>query len=145
MIPNRQGHAPGGKCPRLREGLREEGFIKPRVSINPDSLLSYLGPFIEPASTETFHFDRPSSLLTRLERRWRVQVTKRCLREVEKVRSAGADVTVIGPGPEDLEAIGANLMDLPRRLHVLDTAIQTSTAALRDPENVGPDHLSDVG
>lgn len=90
----------------------------------------------------SFHYDRPRSLLTRLERRWRVQVTKRCLREVEKVRSGGADVAVVGPGPEDLEAIGANLMDLPRRLNVLDTSIRTSTEALRDPENVGPDHLS---
>jgi NTE family protein len=90
----------------------------------------------------SFHYDRPRSLLTRLERRWRVQVTKRCLREAEKVRSGGADVAVVGPGPEDLEAIGANLMDLPRRLKVLDTAIRTSTEALRDPENVGPDHLS---
>jgi NTE family protein len=93
----------------------------------------------------SFHLDRPKSVLTRLERRWRLQVTKRCLREVEKVRDGGADVTVVGPGPEDLEAIGANLMDLPRRLHVLDTAMRTSREALRDPENVGPDHLSEVG
>ena len=93
----------------------------------------------------SFHFDRPRSLLTRLEWRWRVQVTKRCIKEVDKVRSGGADVTVVGPGPEDLEAIGANLMDLPRRLQVLDAAIRTSTQALRDPENVGPDHLSEVG
>lgn len=92
----------------------------------------------------SFHFDRPRSVLTRMERRWRVQVTKRCLREVEKVRKGGADVSVLGPGPEDLEAIGANLMDLPRRHQVLDTSIRTSTAALRDPENVGPDHLSGV-
>ncbi len=93
----------------------------------------------------SFHYDRPRHVLTRLERRWRVQVTKRCLREVERVRNGGAAVTVVGPGPEDLEAIGANLMDLPRRLQVLDTAIRTSMAALRDPENVGPDHLSEVG
>lgn len=93
----------------------------------------------------SFHLDRPKSVLTRLERRWRVQVTKRCLREVEKVRESGTDATVVGPGPEDLEAIGANLMDLPRRLFVLDTAMRTSREALRDPENVGPDHLSEVG
>jgi NTE family protein len=93
----------------------------------------------------SFHLDRPKSVLTRLERRWRVQVTKRCLREVEKIRTSGAEATVVGPGPEDLEAIGANLMDLPRRLHVLDIAMRTSREALRDPENVGPDHLSEVG
>ncbi len=93
----------------------------------------------------SFHFDHPRSVVTRLERRWRTRVTKRCLREVERVRRSGADVTILGPGPEDLEAIGANLMDLPRRHQVLDTAIRTTTLALRDPENVGPDHLSEVG
>ncbi len=93
----------------------------------------------------SFHVDRPNTLLTRLERRWRVQVTKRCLREVESVRSTGADVTVIGPGPQDLEVMGGNAMDLPRRLTVLETSERTSREALRDPENVGPDHLSEVG
>lgn len=93
----------------------------------------------------SFHSDRPTTLLTRLERRWRVQVTKRCLREVESVRATGAEVTVIGPGPEDLEAMGGNIMDLPRRLRVLEVSERTSREALRDPENVGPDHLSDVG
>ena len=93
----------------------------------------------------SFHLDRPSHLLTRLERRWRLQVTKRCLREAEKVRGRGATVTVIGPGPEDLEAMGGNVMDLPRRKMVLETSLRTSIQALRDPENVGPDHLSEVG
>ncbi len=93
----------------------------------------------------SFHYDRPQSMLTRLERRWRVQVTKRCLREVEKVRRGGADVVVLGPGPEDLEVIGGNVMALPRRMAVLDTAIRSTREALRDPENVGPDHLSEVG
>lgn len=93
----------------------------------------------------SFHLDRPRSVLTKLERRWRGRVTKRCLREVERLRAGGADVTVIGPGPEDLEAIGANLMDVPRRLKVLETATRTARAALQDPENVGPDHVAEVG
>ena len=59
----------------------------------------------------SFHLDRPDHLLARLERTWRVQVTKRCLNEVEKVRAGGPDVTVLGPGAEDLAAIGGNLMD----------------------------------
>ena len=41
---------------------------------------------------------------------------------VAKVHAEGTDVTVLGPGPEDLEAIGANLMDVTRRRHVLETA-----------------------
>jgi NTE family protein len=93
----------------------------------------------------SFHYDRPEGVLARLERRWRVQVTKRCLHEVEKVREAGAEVTVLGPGPEDLEAMGGNFMDPGRRLTTLETSLRTSVAALRDPDHLGPDHLADVG
>lgn len=93
----------------------------------------------------SFAMDRPDHLLAKIERRWRVQVTKRCLREVEKVRTRGTDVTVIGPGPEDLAMIGANLMDVGRRIGVLETSVRTSLDALRDPDHVGPDHLAEVG
>lgn len=93
----------------------------------------------------SYHLDRPTHLLTRLERRWRLQVTKRCLKEAEKIRSNGANVTVVGPGPEDLEVMGGNIMDLPRRISVLETSLRTSVQALRDPENVGPDHYSEIG
>lgn len=93
----------------------------------------------------SFATDRPRRIAGRVERRWRVQVTKRCLREVGKVRAKGADVVVLGPGPEDLEAIGANMMDVGRRMNVLRTSLRTSLEALRDPDNVGPDHLAEVG
>jgi NTE family protein len=93
----------------------------------------------------SFHMDRPDHLLARLERTWRVQVTKRCLNEVEKVRAGGTDVTVLGPGAEDLAAIGGNLMDFEKRIHVLETSIRTSIEALRDPDHLGPDHLASVG
>lgn len=93
----------------------------------------------------SYHLDRPATLLTRLERRWRLQVTKRCLKEAERVRADGAQVTVVGPGPDDLEAMGGNVMDLPRRIRVLETSLRTSVESMRDPENVGPDHLSEVG
>ncbi|MGD9957810.1 ABC1 kinase family protein [Nocardioides sp.] len=42
----------------LLEGLRDEGFIKPGVKIDPDQLLDYLSPFVEPAQVETFQFSR---------------------------------------------------------------------------------------
>lgn len=48
-----------GDGPTVVQGLREEGFIKPRVSIDPESLLGYLGPFVEPCATDRFQFDRP--------------------------------------------------------------------------------------
>jgi predicted unusual protein kinase regulating ubiquinone biosynthesis (AarF/ABC1/UbiB family) len=40
------------------EGLRAEGFIKPRMEIDPQQLMDYLAPFAEPARVETFQFSR---------------------------------------------------------------------------------------
>ena len=40
------------------DGLREEGFVKPNIKIDPEELRAYLGPFIEPAVGETFAFSR---------------------------------------------------------------------------------------
>lgn len=92
----------------------------------------------------SFAVDRPSNMIARLERRWRVSVTRRCLAEAEKVRDRGASVVLLGPGPEDLEAMGGNVMDVTRRLDVLETSLRTSLEALRDPDRVGPDHLAEV-
>ena len=80
----------------------------------------------------SFAMDEPAQLTTRLERRWRSRVTRRCLHEVALLHGQGTDVTVIGPGPADLEAIGGNLMDVGRRESVLRTALETTPAALRD-------------
>jgi NTE family protein len=86
------------------------------------------------APSVSFSLDHPGELAQRLERQWRVRVTRRCLREVAKVHAAGTHVTVLGPGEEDLVAMGANLMDVGRRRHVLETSLRTSTLALADPE-----------
>ena len=43
---------------QLVTALRDEGFIRERISIDADQLRAYLGPFIEPASVEEFHFSR---------------------------------------------------------------------------------------
>jgi NTE family protein len=107
----------------------------------------------------SFAVDRPASLLARAERRWRSQVTRRCLREVAKVHRSGTDVTVLGPGPEDLAAMGSNLMSADRRRQVLETSLRTSLAALADPaplarvasqleaqeSSTTPDTLSEAG
>ena len=42
----------------LVEGLRREGFIKDNMRVDPDLVLEYLGPFIEPARVERFRFSR---------------------------------------------------------------------------------------
>jgi len=39
-------------------GLREEGFIKPGITLEVDVLREYLAPFIEPAQVEWFRFTR---------------------------------------------------------------------------------------
>jgi predicted unusual protein kinase regulating ubiquinone biosynthesis (AarF/ABC1/UbiB family) len=42
----------------LVQGLRDEGFIKDRVRIDPELLLDYLAPFVEPTKVERFRFSR---------------------------------------------------------------------------------------
>jgi predicted unusual protein kinase regulating ubiquinone biosynthesis (AarF/ABC1/UbiB family) len=42
----------------LVAGLREEGFIKDRMQVDPQLVLDYLSPFIEPARVERFRFTR---------------------------------------------------------------------------------------
>lgn len=86
--------------------------------------------------------DRPASLLGKLERRWRLRTTKRCLREADKLRAEGTRVTILGPTPDDLRAFGANVMDTSRRLHVLDTSAWTTERTLR---RVTRDDLADAG
>ncbi len=38
--------------------LREEGFIKPRITVDPVELRDFLSPFIEPAREDSFRFTR---------------------------------------------------------------------------------------
>jgi NTE family protein len=78
----------------------------------------------------SFDYDEPASVVGRVERRFRRLMTKKVLREAGRVRRRGSTVTLLGPGREDLEAIGINLMDHRRRSAVLDTALRTTAAAL---------------
>jgi predicted unusual protein kinase regulating ubiquinone biosynthesis (AarF/ABC1/UbiB family) len=48
-----------GQAHELEAGLREEGFIKPSMSVDAEALLEYLQPFIEPLQHTTFTFSRP--------------------------------------------------------------------------------------
>jgi NTE family protein len=84
----------------------------------------------------SFAMDSPSGVTARLERRWRVEVTKAAVNEAALVRATGAHVRMVGPGPEDLAAIGANLMDDTRMRFVLETSLRTSPAAWRESEAV---------
>jgi NTE family protein len=75
-------------------------------------------------------FDEPTQMTARLERRFRRIVTRRTLHEVRRVAATGTKVTFLGPTAEDLEVIGANLMDPSRRRQVLETSLATSARAL---------------
>ena len=94
----------------------------------------------------SFVKDAPTHWRTRVERQWRNRVTLRVLRELGRVHADGAEVTVLGPGEEDLEAFGSNLMDVSRRPRVIETSLRTSAVALHDPAPL-PDRtdFEDVG
>ena len=92
----------------------------------------------------SFDADSPTQWATRLERQWRNRVTLRVLRESTTVHREGTEVTILGPGREDLEAMGGNLMDLTRRPTVIETSLRTSAVALRDPDPL-PERRHDQG
>jgi NTE family protein len=78
----------------------------------------------------SYVLDAPRNAYARLERQFRRLITIGLQREVRKVQARGVRVIVLTPGPEDLTAIGANLMDPRRRIRVLETSLRTSAAAL---------------
>ncbi len=82
------------------------------------------------APMASYILDSPRNPYVHLERQFRRLITLWLQREVRKVKARGIRVTVLTPGPEDLTAIGANLMDPRRRIRVLDTSLRTSAAAL---------------
>ncbi|PPK68762.1 AarF/ABC1/UbiB kinase family protein [Actinokineospora auranticolor] len=47
-----------GDSAELMELMRDEGFIRQGMRLDPEHVLAYLAPFAEPASVETFHFTR---------------------------------------------------------------------------------------
>jgi NTE family protein len=82
--------------------------------------------------------DQPDSVLARCERHVRRIMTRQVLREANAIGVDGAKVVLLGPGPEDLEAMGGNLMDPTRRLPVLRTSLRTTVATLRTSSRTGP-------
>jgi predicted unusual protein kinase regulating ubiquinone biosynthesis (AarF/ABC1/UbiB family) len=47
-----------GDADGVLEMLRQEGFVKPSIKLDPAAVLDYLVPIIEPAAVEDFHFTR---------------------------------------------------------------------------------------
>jgi len=50
--------AMAGDADTVAKGLRDEGFILPSVTVDPQQVLNYLDPFVEPARHDAFHFTR---------------------------------------------------------------------------------------
>ncbi|WP_139979386.1 ABC1 kinase family protein [Nocardioides litoris] len=47
-----------GDADQVLAGLRAEGFVKDKISLDPRLLTDYLAPFVEPAQVERFRFTR---------------------------------------------------------------------------------------
>jgi predicted unusual protein kinase regulating ubiquinone biosynthesis (AarF/ABC1/UbiB family) len=47
-----------GDGEQLMAGLRREGFIKDKINLDPELLMEYLAPFVEPTKVERFQFSR---------------------------------------------------------------------------------------
>lgn len=125
-------YAVPGVCPPVDIGGRsfvDGGVVSPTSA---DLLLDadideaiVLAPF---AST---HVDRPRSPLVRIERRVRRIMTRIVDRECNQLNNAGIRVIRLEPGPEDLRAIGYNMLDPGRRMRVFETALRTADDAVR--------------
>lgn len=82
------------------------------------------------APMASYAYDRPGDPVAVVERQVRRLLTRWLDTEVRAVRELGTRVTVLTPGPADLQAMGGNLMNPRRRIQVLDTALETSAGAL---------------
>ncbi|MFI7707181.1 ABC1 kinase family protein [Nonomuraea sp. NPDC049480] len=47
-----------GDMETVVDGLRQEGFIRPGIEIDPDALRGFLAPYVEPTAVEEFTFSR---------------------------------------------------------------------------------------
>lgn len=52
-------YALAGDADTMARGLRDEGFIRSSVTVEPEDILGYLSPFLEPFRHEEFTFSRP--------------------------------------------------------------------------------------
>lgn len=50
--------AQAGDADAVIDGLRAEGFIRPKIDVDPQQLLNYLDPFVEPSRHDEFTFTR---------------------------------------------------------------------------------------
>jgi len=83
----------------------------------------------------SFDMAKSIGVFERADRVWRAAATRRCRREVEKLRASGVRVTVIAPGSEDMAVMGGNSMDTRRRIDVLETSLKTTRRVLESGQD----------
>jgi NTE family protein len=121
---------PGWYEPKLIDGRRYiDGGVRSSTSLDLLARVELDDVYVL-APMASFDADRPRNPALRAERMFRRWLTRRLIGEMSKVTAAGARVTVLTPGREDLAAIGINLMDPTRRQRVLETSLRTSPARL---------------
>jgi len=121
---------PGWYEPKTIDGRRYvDGGVRSSTSLDllarvPLDQVYVLAPMA------SFTMDGPRNPYARLERVVRRVMTAALVREMRKVRATGVRVSMLMPGPEDLAAIGPNMMDPARRQQVLETSLRTAPHAL---------------
>jgi NTE family protein len=124
---------PGWYEPKIINGRRYvDGGVRSSTSLDLLARVDLDEVYVL-APMASYLLDRPRNPAARVERLLRLLVTAALTRDVRRVEARGARVTVVTPGPEDLVAMGANLMDPARRLRVLETSLRTSRDALGLP------------
>lgn len=124
---------PGWIAPQVIDGRRYvDGGVASSTSLSllarPDA--PPLDEVFVLAPSASHAYDRSLDPFVGIERGVRRLVTRWLDAEVRALRATGVAVTVLTPGPDDLVAMGGNLMNPRRRERVLDTALRTSGAAL---------------
>jgi NTE family protein len=80
----------------------------------------------------SLHVSSPKTVGERLAFRMRQAAGRRLGAEAKRLRAAGKEVILIQPTVHDLDVMGGNLMSRERRHDVIETAVDTVTAHLRE-------------
>jgi NTE family protein len=121
---------PGWYAPKVVAGRRYvDGGVRSVTSV--DLLRSErLDEVYVLAPMASHQVDHPWHPWLRTERFIRQMFAMALDREVRAVRASGTQAVVLTPGPEDLAAIGINLMDGRRSRRVLETSLRTTPTQL---------------
>ena len=97
------------------------------------------------APMAALELDSPRSPVARLERRIRRSITRGIRNDIAALDESRTRVTLLTPGPEDLAAMGANLMNPRHRAAVLHTAMRTVARDLRHQRRQQGSSLPEAG